>query len=110
MLNITTPFTSVTQLVGRPVTLSCTPSVSETVLSWTHNGTELREDENTSFLPINLNHDLILNNTDIDDSGQYTCRAVLNDEVIEQSITVFFVPGTYISTLAIKLCYAIFQY
>ena len=106
MLNITTLFTSVTQLVGRPVILSCFPSVNEAVLLWTHNGAMLFEDENTSFLPINLNHNLILDNTDIDDSGQYTCRAVLNDEVVEQSITVFVVPGTYLYTYCKLLSYA----
>ena len=78
------------------MSLSCTPSVIETVLSWTHNGIDLHEDENTTFLPVNLNHDLILDNTVIDDSGRYTCRAVLNDEVVEQNITVTVVPGMYI--------------
>ena len=82
-----------TLLEGNTVSLSCTPSVIETVLSWTHDGRELHEDENTTFLPINLNHDLILDNAVVNDSGQYTCRAVLNDEVVEQNITVTVVPG-----------------
>ena len=42
---------------------------------------------------MNLNHDLILDNTDVDNSGQYTCRAVLEHEVVEQSIGVTVVPG-----------------
>ena len=92
-MTIETPFSSVTLLEGSTVTLSCTPSVIETVLSWTHNGTSVNE--NTSFLPVNLNHNLTLHNTDVDDSGQYTCRAVLDDdEVVEQNITVTVVAGT----------------
>ena len=77
------------------MTLSCIPSVIETVLSWTHNGTIVNEDEDTTFSPMNLNHNLILDNTDVDDSGQYTCRAELDDEIVEQSITVIVVPGKY---------------
>ena len=94
VLTIETPFSSVTLLEGNTVTLSCIPSVIETVLSWTHNGTNVNEDKNTSFLPVNLNHILTLDNADIDDSGQYTCRAVLDDEVVEQNITVTVVAGT----------------
>ena len=94
-LILTRSFASVTLLEGSTVTLSCNPSVIQTVLSWTHNGAQVNEDENTSFLPVNLNHNLILDNTDVDDSGQYTCRAMLDDEVVEQDITVTIVAGTY---------------
>ena len=80
------------------MTLSCIPSVIETVLSWTHNGTNVNEDKDTTFSPSNLNHNLILDNTDADDSGQYTCRAVLDDEIVEQNINVTVVPGTYLCT------------
>ena len=92
-MTLTIEFASVTLLEGTMVTLSCIPSVIETVLSWTHNGVDLDEDENTTFLPMNLNHKLILENTDVDDSGQYICRAMLDDDVIEGSITVTVVPG-----------------
>ena len=74
------------------MTLSCIPSVIETVLSWTHNGVVVNEDEDITFSPMNLNHNLILDNTNIDDSGQYTCRAEL-DKIVEQSISVTVVPG-----------------
>ena len=93
-MTLTTPFTSVTLLEGNTVTLSCSPSVIETVLSWTHNGTNFNEDENTTFSPVNLNHNLILDNTDVDDSGQYICRAILDNEEVERSITVTVIPGT----------------
>ena len=93
---LTRSFTSVTLLERNTVTLSCIPSVTETVLSWSHNGTNVNEDENTSFSPVNLNHNLILDNTDVGDSGQYTCRAILDDEVVEQNITVTVVAGTYV--------------
>ena len=94
---LTRSFASVTLLEGSTVTLSCIPSVIETVLSWSHNGTNVNVDENTSFSPVNLNHNLILDNSDEEDSGQYTCHVVLDDEVVEQSITVTVVPGMYIS-------------
>ena len=74
------------------MTLSCIPSVIDTVLSWIHNGKVVNEDEDTTFSPMNLNHNLILDNTNVDDSGQYTCRAEL-DEIVEQSISVTVVPG-----------------
>ena len=91
---LTRSFTSVTLLEGSTVTLSCIPSVTETVLSWSRNGTNVNEDENTSFSPVNLNHNLILDNTDVGDIGQYTCRAILDDEVVEQNINVTVVAGT----------------
>ena len=75
------------------MTLSCIPSVLETVLSWTQNGVVVNEDDDITFSPINLNHDLILDNTNVDDSGQYNCHAELDDEMIEQSINVAVVPG-----------------
>ena len=71
----------------------------ETVLSWTHNGTVVNEDEDTTLSPMNLNHNLILHNTDVDDSGQYICRAVLDNEMVEESISVTVVQGGYIITI-----------
>ena len=91
-LIITRSFSSVTLLEGSTVTLSCIPSVIETVLLWTHNGVVVNEDEDTTFSPMNLNHNLILDNTNVDDSGQYTCRAEL-DKIVKQSISVTVVPG-----------------
>ena len=80
------------------MTLSCIPSVIETVLSWTHNGAVVNEDEDATFSPMYLNHNLILHNTNVDDSGQYICRAVLelDSEIVEQNISVTIVPGGYI--------------
>ena len=78
------------------MTLSCIPSVIETVLSWTHNGVVVNEDEDIIFSPMNLNHNLILDNTDVDDSGQYACRVELDKEIVEQNISVTVVPGMYI--------------
>ena len=98
---LTRSFTSVTLLEGSTVTLSCIPSVIETVLSWTHNGTDINEDDDTTFSPMNLNHNLTLHNTDVDDSGQYICHAQLDNEMVEQTITVNVVPGIYICTLCV---------
>ena len=68
----------------------------ETVLSWIHSGASVVEDEDTTFSPMNLNHNLILHNTDVDDSGQYICRAVLDNEMVEQRISVTVVQGGYV--------------
>ena len=95
-LILTRSFSSVTLLEGNKVTLSCIPSVIETVLSWTHNGVVVNEDEDTKFSPMNLNHDLILRNTDEDDNGQYICHAVLDSIIVEQNISVTIVPGGYV--------------
>ena len=78
------------------MTLSCSPSVMETVLSWTHNGTVVNEDEDTTFSPMNLNHNLILHNTNVGDSGQYICCATLDDEIVQQNINVTIVPGKHV--------------
>ena len=86
------------------MTLSCIPSVFEIFLSWTHNGADLNEDENTTFLPMNLNHELILDDADVDDSGQYICRAMLDDDVIEGRITVTVVPGNKLLVYYILYC------
>ena len=92
-LIITRSFTSVTLLEGNSVNLSCIPSVIETVLSWTHNGANINENENISFFPLILHHYLHINNAGVGDSGLYVCRAMLDDEVVEQSISVTVVPG-----------------
>ena len=44
---------------------------------------------------MNLNHTLTLHNTDVADSGQYTCRAALDKENVNQSINVAVVSGIY---------------
>ena len=75
------------------MTLSCTPSVIQTVLSWTHNGTVVHGDKDTIFSPVHLNHNLKLDNTDVEDSGLYICHAELDDEIVKQSIDVTVVPG-----------------
>ena len=103
-LILTRSYASVTLLEGNTLILSCTPSVIETVLSWTRNKRDIVEDEDTSFSPLNLNHDLILHNTDVDDSGQYACRAVLDDEIVEQNINVTVVPGTYLCMHVVIIC------
>ena len=95
-LILTRSFLSVTLLEGNTVILSCIPSVIETVLSWTHNGTVVNEDKDAKLSPMNLNHNLILHNTDEDDNGQYICRAVLGSEIVEQNISVTIVPGRYV--------------
>ena len=102
-VKLTRSFTSVTLLEGSMVTLSCIPSVIETVLSWTHNGEVVNEDEDTTFSPMNLNHNLTLHNTDVDDSGQYVCHTQLDNEMVEQSITVTVVPGI---PIYIRMCVA----
>ena len=68
----------------------------DTVLSWTHNGTVVNEDENISFSPKFLKHNLIIDNADVNESGLYTCHAMLGDEVAEQNISIVVLAGMYI--------------
>ena len=91
-------FSSVTLLEGNAITLSCTPSITDVVLLWTHNNTEVMQREDIAFSPTILNHNLNIGNTMESDSGVYICRAALEEEdmPVEQTITVTVVPGTCI--------------
>ena len=94
-ISLVRSFASVTLLEGNAVTLSCTPSIMEIGLSWAHNGTVVNGDENINFFPVNLNHNLTINNAGVEDSGLYACRVVLGDKVIEQNISVTVLAGMY---------------
>lgn len=69
----------------------------EIVLSWSHNGTiVIEEEESIALFPVNLNHNLVIYNAAVEDSGLYTCRGMLGNKVIERNISVTAVEGTYI--------------
>jgi len=93
VLNLVRSFSSVTLLEGNAITLSCTPSIMEVVLQWTHNGEEVMQREDITFTPSILSHSLTIGNTIESDSGKYVCRAALEDMTVDQSITVTVVPG-----------------
>ena len=93
VLTIRPSFSSVTLLEGNPITLSCTPSIMEVALMWTHNGTEVMQRRDITFTPSVLNHNLIIGNAMESDSGVYVCSAVQEDITVEESITVNIVPG-----------------
>jgi len=92
-LNITRSFSSVTQLEGNSITLSCTPSILEIVVLWTHNGTDIMQRNDISFSPPLLNHYLIISNPTLRDSGVFTCRAAIEDTLIEQNISMNIIAG-----------------
>jgi len=96
VLNITRSFSSITLLEGDTITLSCTPSIMEVVLLWTHNGVDVLQNDEISFSPPLLNHNLMITNPKIGDSGIYTCRAAIEDTLIKQNITVNVTAGNVV--------------
>jgi len=96
-LNLTRLFSSVTLLEGNSITLSCTPSIVEVVLMWSLNGVDVMKRNDVIFSPPSLNHNLIITNPRVEDSGVYRCRAAIDDELIEQNITVNVIAGMYIA-------------
>ena len=53
----------------------------------------MQREDDFSFTPSNLNHNLTINYPTTDDSGVYTCRAAIDDEPFEQNITVTVIAG-----------------
>ena len=102
VLMITRSFSSVTLLEGNPITLSCTPSIMEVALMWTHNGAEVMQRTDITYTPSTLNHNLIIGNAMESDSGVYVCSAVQEDMTIEDTITVNIVPGNLLQY--VRMC------
>ena len=96
VINLTRSFSSITLLEGNTITLSCAPSVMEVVLLWTHNGADVIQSDDISFSPLLLNHNLMIVNPRVEDSGVYTCRAAIEDILVEQNITVNVIPGNIV--------------
>ena len=97
-LRLTRSFTSVTLLEGNTVTISCSPNITEAVLFWVHNDREVNITESTGrirLFPPGVNHNLTLINPVTADSGVYFCRSVIEDQLVEDNITVTIVPGMY---------------
>ena len=65
----------------------------EIVLLWTHNGAEVMERNDIAFSPPLLNHNLMITNPTVGDSGVYTCRAATKDLLVERNISVTVVAG-----------------
>ena len=61
---------------------------------WSQNGVNVMKRNDIAFSPKLLNHNLIIANPRVRDSGIYTCRAAINDELIEQNITVDVIAGS----------------
>ena len=102
VLNLRRLFSSVTVLEGNAVTLSCTPSITEAVLVWTHNGTNVEQRNDITYSPPILNHSLIIANARIRDSGVYTCQSChAADTLDEQNITVEVIAGSRVNLLSL---------
>ena len=97
-VELTRSFASVTLLEGNTVTILCTPNVTDVVLFWVYNdnGTNITESTGRIRLsPTGINHELTIINPIMADSGIYFCRTDVEDLIVEQSINVTIVPGTY---------------
>ena len=92
-INVISSFESVTLLEGDTVTLSCTPSIRETVLWWTHNGSVIETNSVAMLTPSTSDQNFIITNAEINDSGIYTCRDAMDNPVLQQNITVIVLPG-----------------
>jgi len=103
VLNITRSFSSITLLEGNTITLSCTPSIMEVVLLWAHNGVDVLQNDEISLSPPLLNHNLMIANPRIRDSGVYTCRAAIEDTLVEQNITVTIIAGNVVYNCVVHI-------
>ena len=65
----------------------------EAVLLWSHNGTNVIQNSAIVFTPPDLNHNLIIAQSRANDSGVYTCRAAIDDMLVEQTIRVNVITG-----------------
>ena len=68
----------------------------EVVLLWTHNGADVIQRDDISFSPPPLNHNLMIANPRVGDSGIYTCRVAIEDALVEQNITVNVIAGNIV--------------
>ena len=76
----------------------------EIVLLWTHNGADVMQRNDISFFPPLLNHSLIIANPTAGDSGIYTCRAAIEDVLVEQSINVSVIAGNTLLYSSVVFC------
>jgi len=65
----------------------------EAVLLWSHNGTNVIQNSAIIFTPPDLNHNLIISQSRANDSGNYACRAAIDDVVVEETIRVNVITG-----------------
>jgi len=81
-------------LEGQSVSLECTPTPDDLALFWTFNGIILTSFYDVTFVPPNLQHKLIVNNVNVQDSGQYKCLVAGNFLVhVNQTITLQVMGG-----------------
>ena len=93
---LTRSFASVILLEGNTVTISCAPNITEAVLYWLYNnnGTNITGSTGRiSLFPPGINHNLTIINPVVSDSGNYSCRSVIEDELVQESINVTIVAG-----------------
>lgn len=107
-LKLTRSFTSVTLLEGNAVTISCSPNITEAVLFWVFNNSGVNITESTeriSLFPPGINHNLTILNPVVADSGIYFCRSIIEEELVEQNISVTIVAGMkYLFIVVFCIC------
>ena len=86
---------SVNILVGQSVTLSCVPGPEDLMVNWTIHGHVIDNSDRVSLSPENLQHVLTIRNATIGDSGKYSCYIVDFPLLINSTITLNVLQGTY---------------
>ena len=85
---------SVTILEGQSVTFSCIPAPNGLRVNWIMNGDIINDTEHTSLSPDHLHHTLTIENTLIEDSGEYICY-IIDFLLINKTIRLNVVQGTF---------------
>ena len=84
---------SIIILEGNSLNISCTPSIPEAVLSWSHSMNNLTQRDGIIFFPPSLNHTLSFEKLKASDSGIYTCRVAIDNPVFKENINLTVIPG-----------------
>lgn len=101
---------AINAFVGDSLSLRCLPSQGNFVIKWQHNGRtitagvcDIRNIIDRCFYPEQYNYIFLLRGVTLDDSGQYTCSLLVDNEVIlSQQINVTITEGMWINC-----CYVI---
>ena len=86
---------SVNVLVGQSVTLSCVPTPEDLMVNWTVHGDVIDNSDRVSLSPENLQHVLTIRNAATSDSGEYICYIVDFPLLINRTIRLNVLQGTY---------------
>jgi len=81
-------------LEGQSVSLECTPTPNHLALFWTFNGMIITSFYDVTFVPPDLQHTLIVNDPNFEDSGVYSCLVAGNFLIhVNQTISLQVMGG-----------------